>query len=245
MEGKAEYLWVTGSGEHAVPHKELRLVKTETHSLPKGLVLRVAGEEKPLRDGEKLAYKEGGKKLSVKDCAKLLRAEAERTVPEKRSKITFTEENFVVSYLPVLKVLIVFEGKTYSAFVNLVNGDCVAEYAVSEKLTAAVAKTINTVKNRRSFIFVTFLYTLAFAVMGFVKFFEGSLSGVVTPALLAGLAVVLLLFWGQCFAYKKEKLLNKGIETGKMPKAKYALFLSVLSAVIAVAAIVLFALQIL
>jgi hypothetical protein len=139
-----------------------------------------------------------------------------------------------------LKITIAFEGKNYLAFVNLVNGACVSEYPVSEKLTAAVEKTINVVKNRRSFIFVTFLYSLFFAGLGFVKFFQGGLEKIFPAIVLAGLALLELLLWGQCFAYKREKMIQKGIEKGKFPKAKYALAMSVLSAIVAVAVMVLF-----
>ena len=54
-----------------------------------------------------------------------------------------------------------------------------------------------------------------------------------------------LVLWAQCFAYKRAKMLKRGIEKGKYPKAKYALVLSVLSALVGVSVIVLFALQIL
>lgn len=245
MEGKAEYLWVTGEGEKAVPHKELRQVKTSVHFLPSGLGRGENGEEKPLKAGEALAYQESGKKNSVKDCMKVLRTEAERTTPQKRSKITFTEEKYEISYLPVLKATLAFEGKTYTAYVNLVNGDCIAEYAVSKKLTAAVEKTVGVVKSRRGFIFVTFLYSLAFAVMSFMKFAQGVSELLLPSILVAGLALLELVLWAQCFAYKRAKMLKRGIEKGKYPKAKYALVLSVLSALVGVSVIVLFALQIL
>jgi hypothetical protein len=86
----------------------------------------------------------------------------------------------------------------------------------------------------------TTINTLFFAGLGVVKFFQGGLEKIFPAIVLAGLALLELLLWGQCFAYKREKMIQKGIEKGKFPKAKYALAMSILSAIVAVAVMVLF-----
>ena len=245
MQGKAEYLWVTGSGEHAVANKEVRSVTTSTSFLPEGLKVGGAEGETPFLPEQKLAYKETGKKLSVKDCAKLLRAEAEASKPKKQAKFTFLEENYEVSYLPVLKVVLPFEGKNYTAFVNLVSGDCISEYAVSKQLTEAVGKTLQVVKQHRAFIFLTFFYSLAFSLMAVLKLCRGAGELLIPAVVLSGLAFLELLLWLQGLAFKKSTLLAKAVKKGKLPKANATLWLSILSAIIAIAVIALFTLQIL
>ena len=202
--------------------------------------------EAPMAD-EKLLL---GKKINLKECMKLLKGKAESVAPDKKAEIILTEEQYELAYVPVLKAEITYEGKTYTQWVNLVNGECEAEYAVSPAAVAAAEKTMQKLGQRKRIIFGCFLYSLTFTVLNILfwqlsPLVEGvvgkGLEGTTITLILGGISALILVMWFACFAYKKQKLVDRAVKKGKAPSAKGAALFALLSLVAAAASVALFA----
>ena len=252
MKAKANYYWKKGSKaavEEYCLSSEVDSITTQTPDCLKAAEL--AGQsysklEAPMAD-EKLLL---GKKISLKECVKLLKGKAESVAPDKKAEIVLTEEQYELAYVPVLKAEITYEGKTYTQWVNLVNGECEAEYAVSPAAVAAAEKTMQKLGQRKRMIFSCFLYSLTFTVLNILfwqlsPLVEGvvgkGLEGTTITLILGGISALILVMWFACFAYKKQKLVDRAVKKGKAPSARGAALFALLSLVAAAASVALFA----
>ena len=252
MKAKANYYWKKGSKaavEEYCLSSEVDSITTQTPDYLKAAEL--AGQsysklEAPMAD-EKLLL---GKKISLKECVKLLKGKAESVAPDKKAEIVLTEEQYELAYVPVLKAEITYEGKTYTQWVNLVNGECEAEYAVSPAAVAAAEKTMQKLGQRKRMIFSCFLYSLTFTVLNILfwqlsPLVEGvvgkGLEGTTITLILGGISALILVMWFACFAYKKQKLVDRAVKKGKAPSARGAALFALLSLVAAAASVALFA----
>ena len=252
MKAKANYYWKKGSKaavEEYCLSSEVDSITTQTPDYLKAAEL--AGQsysklEAPMAD-EKLLL---GKKISLKECVKLLKGKAESVAPDKKAEIILTEEQYELAYVPVLKAEITYEGKTYTQWVNLVNGECEAEYAVSPTAVAAAEKTMQKLGQRKRMIFSCFLYSLTFTVLNILfwqlsPLVEGvvgkGLEGTTITLILGGISALILVMWFACFAYKKQKLVDRAVKKGKAPSAKGAALFALLSLVAAAASVALLA----
>lgn len=252
MKAKANYYWKKGSKsavEEYCLSSEVDSITTQTPDYLKAAEL--AGQsysklEAPMAD-EKLLL---GKKINLKECMKLLKGKAESVAPDKKAEIILTEEQYELAYVPVLKAEITYEGKTYTQWVNLVNGECEAEYAVSPAAVAAAEKTMQKLGQRKRMIFSCFLYSLTFTVLNILfwqlsPLVEGvvgkGLEGTTITLILGGISALILVMWFACFAYKKQKLVDRAVKKGKAPSAKGAALFALLSLVAAAASVALFA----
>ena len=252
MKAKANYYWKKGSKaavEEYCLSSEVDSIATQTPDYLKAAEL--AGQsysklEAPMAD-EKLLL---GKKINLKECMKLLKGKAESVAPDKKAEIILTEEQYELAYVPVLKAEITYEGKTYTQWVNLVNGECEAEYAVSPAAVAAAEKTMQKLGQRKRMIFSCFLYSLTFTVLNILfwqlsPLVEGvvgkGLEGTTITLILGGISALILVMWFACFAYKKQKLVDRAVKKGKAPSARGAALFALLSLVAAAASVALFA----
>ena len=251
MKAKANYYWKKGSKaavEEYCLSSEVDSVATQApdYLKPTELVGQSYSKlEAPMAD-EKLLL---GKKISLKECVKLLKGKAESVAPDKKAEIILTEEQYELAYVPVLKAEITYDGKTYTQWVNLVNGECQAEYAVSPAAVAAAEKTMQKLGQRKRIIFGCFLYSLTFTVLNILfwqlsPLVEGvvgkGLEGTTVTLILGGVSALILAMWFTCFAYKKQKLVDRAVKKGKAPSAKGAALFALLSLVAAVASVALF-----
>lgn len=252
MKAKANYYWKKGSKaavEEYCLSSEVDSVATQApdYLKPTELVGQSYSKlEAPMAD-EKLLL---GKKISLKECVKLLKGKAESVAPDKKAEMILTEEQYELAYVPVLKAEITYEGKTYTQWVNLVNGECQAEYAVSPAAVAAAEKTMQKLGQRKRMIFGCFLYSLTFTVLNILfwqlsPLVEGvvgkGLEGTTVTLILGGISALILVMWFTCFAYKKQKLVDRAVKRGKAPSAKGAALFALLSLVAAAASVALFA----
>ncbi len=251
MKAKANYYWKKGNKaavEEYCLSSEVDSVATQApdYLKPTELVGQSYSKlEAPMAD-EKLLL---GKKISLKECVKLLKGKAEAVAPDKKAEIILTEEQYELAYVPVLKAEITYDGKTYTQWVNLVNGECQAEYAVSPAAVAAAEKTMQKLGQRKRMIFGCFLYSLTFTVLNILfwqlsPLVEGvvgkGLEGTTVTLILGGVSALILAMWFTCFAYKKQKLVDRAVKKGKAPSAKGAALFALLSLVAAAVSVALF-----
>ena len=99
-------------------------------------------------------------------------------------------------------------------------------------------------------IFSCFLYALTFTVLNILfwqlsPLVEGvvgkGLEGTTITLILGGISALILVMWFACFAYKKQKLVDRAVKKGKAPSAKGAALFALLSLVAAAASVALFA----
>lgn len=249
-----QYAWKTGAKDAAVPHEVSKDVSVIVAAQPQLLQVTEIGAV----TGTKL---EGAKadtdlypatKISFADGVKALRAKAESLTPHKGAKIELNEEAYELIYVPVLLLTCEYQGKRYKAEVNLVNGACVAaEYLVSAAATAAADKTMENVAKAKRSIVSCFCYTLSFAVLAFLSWYQTVESGqqmsnegaqaILMALILCSLSLFTLVLRCICNVYKKQAMLDRTVKEGKLPTAKGAAFGNFLAFLAAAASVVLFA----
>ncbi|MBQ8427781.1 MAG: hypothetical protein IJX18_00840, partial [Clostridia bacterium] len=180
-------------------------------------------------------------------CVKALKKEAKAFAPQRSSEMKLHDCVYEILYVPVLKAVCTYEDKQYVGYVNLLNGECDMQYRVSDKLLSKADKALEKVKGAKRLIVFTFLYTLTFIGLGW---YYAQLVGTVDKAfiMLMGMTcavVIPVLSYVFCLSYKRNKLIVKTVETGKMPKAIGAKVLAFLCLLVAIAEMLCFALYVL
>ena len=248
--GVANYYWKKGSGKNATEHTSE--VKTEAiaSAAPAFLKAEEIGAQAICPTGmvveeERLV---APKKPVVKECVKLLKEKADGAKPQKKADCIVTQEDYELIYVPVMKAELEYGGKVYTHWVNLVNGVCKVEYAVSPAVHAAADKTMEKLARRKRSIFSCFLYALTFVILNVLQWqlgeetpaADGGMEGLLLTIILGGVALGALLVWAACFGYKKNKMVSRAVAKGKMPSAKGAVLWNLLAALLAIASVVLF-----
>ncbi len=245
-----DYAWTVGNKGVKTTHTERREVSCRQHTAPaffradsfpsdvKTIVL--AGPKKT----EELYV---CKNKSFSSCAAALKKEAKAYSPHKSAKIKTYNVVYEIFYVPVLKAVCCFDGKEYVAYVNMLNGECDAQYRVSDKVLNKADKTMTKVKWNRRSVFFSLLYALTFAVLGWYYAYKaGEVDASFALLVVMSCALILpALAYAFSFSYKRNKLILKGVETGKVSKASLLSALTFVVALIALAEMLVFAIYIL
>lgn len=244
------YSWKTGKGEDTHEHKEMKTLSkefcddvVELNPFDFGTA-KTIDLEKPREDEKMLARKT----YSLSKAKKDFNAVIKQAIPNKKAKYQKTNERYETVYVPVLKTSCVFEGETYLGYVNLLNGACVSEYKVSQRLQDAITSTMGKAKSTKGALIHSLVFLLLLCVMSLGKAFYEGMSALNTPVLWTGVimgaaALVPALCLGGVAKYKPDKMKETAVHTGKMPTAKAAKWLVLLSWLICAAAVVVFFLE--
>lgn len=250
-----QYTWRTGAKQNAVDHDAQKEILATVSVLKTPLQVEEIGNVTgtPL-DGAKMdADLYPGSKLTFADTAKALRSKAETLSPNKKAKLEWLEETYELVYVPVLTLVCVYGGVEYRAEVNLVNGACrILNYLVSQTAIAAADKTMERVARAKRSIVSCFFYALTFAVLAFLSWYqafgqvEGTASAdgahaILSAFILSAIALIPLVMRLICNFYKKQKMIDRAVNTGKLPKCKGAVLCRLVAFLAAVASVVVFA----
>ena len=249
MKAQANFYWKKGKGAAALEHSSQVSVSEISSPAPAYLNATDFAAQSALGTETKIEEDRltSGKKPSVKDCVKTLKEKAAQAAPDKKADCVFSGESYELLYVPVLKAELTFGEKVYTQWVNLVNGVCKTEYAVAEVAVLAAEKTMVKVAKRKRSIFSCLLYMLTFLVLNILhwqigkgKGLVGAISGSALTLILGGIALLGVLALGGCFAYNKQKLIDRAVTKGKLASAKTAAALNFAAILLALASVVLF-----
>ena len=147
--------------------------------------------------------------------------------PNNHAKVDSRGDSYELIYIPVIKAICNYNGEDYTGYVNLVNGACVSEYKISERLENAVNKVLDKSHTARISLISSLLFVLTLCGLALVRAlapnwnawnfnFTGGVLG------LAAIALVPILGIGYTYSYKSKQMKLKAVTTGKMPSAKGA-----------------------
>lgn len=240
------YSWKTGKGEDTHEHKETKTLSKEFCDDVMELnpfdfgTAKTIDLEKPREDEKMLARKT----YSLSKAKKDFNAVIKQAIPNKKAKYQKTNERYETVYVPVLKTSCVFEGETYLGYVNLVNGACVSEYKVSQRLQDAITSTMGKAKSTKGALIHSLVFLLLLCVMSLGKaIYRDMLSVLWVGVIMGAAAIVPVLCLGCTAKYKPDKMKETAVHTGKMPTANSAKWLVLLSWLICAAAVVVFFLK--
>ena len=240
------YSWKTGKGEDTHEHKETKTLSkefcddvVELNPFDFGTA-KTIDLEKPREDEKMLARKT----YSLSKAKKDFNAVIKQAIPNKKAKYQKTNERYETVYVPVLKTSCVFEGETYLGYVNLVNGACVSEYKVSQRLQDAITSTMGKAKSTKGALIHSLVFLLLLCVMSLGKAIYRDMLSVLWVGVIMGAAAIVPIFClGVTAKYKPDKMKERAVHTGKMPTANSAKWLVLLSWLICAAAVVVFFLK--
>ena len=239
------YTWTTKAEQETIAHSDVqrvtKLFSNGVKTLDATNVL--TGGATPVKMKEETALYEK-KKYKFSKAVGEFNAAIKKTKPNKNAKVETCAEKYELIYVPVLKVSCAFEGETYVGYVNLINGACTSQYKTSEKLNTAADKAMATVKTARLQTASSLLFAFALFVMSFFKSWlpdwkwdpKYGLYSIIIGCLTV--VPVLVLVWLATF--KKEKMKEKAVATGKMPDSTLAWIAMIVGWVACIAAIVAF-----
>ena len=240
-----DYDWTVKSKGGEAVHTERREVCARQHNAP--AFFRADSMPADIKTIAIPAPKSGEelypcKEKSFASCVAALKKEAKSYSPQLSATKTFYNLEYEIFYVPVMKATCVFEGEEYVAYVNMLNGECDAQYRVSDRLRAKADKTMRGVVTTRRFILAAILYALTFVGLGWYAAVKG---GTVEQwsVLLIGMScavAVQLVAYGYCFTYNRKKFVLNAVRTGKMPKAALSVVMAIVSALVAVAELAAF-----
>ena len=240
------YSWKTGKGEDTHEHKETKTLSKEFCDDVMELnpfdfgTAKTIDLEKPREDEKMLARKT----YSLSKAKKDFNAVIKQAIPNKKAKYQKTNERYETVYVPVLKTSCVFEGETYLGYVNLVNGACVSEYKVSQRLQDAITSTMGKAKSTKGALIHSLVFLLLLCVMSLGKAIYRDMLSVLWVGVIMGAAAIVPIFClGVTAKYKPDKMKERAVHTGKMPTANSAKWLVLLSWLICAAAVVVFFLK--
>lgn len=244
------YDWATVKNKERYDHSEDKALARDFHEHAGVLsefdlretALKKLSEEK--RETELLF----GKKLSVSRAKKDFHTAIKAAMPNPKAKITRKNESYERIYVPVWKASFSFEGETYCGYVNLLSGACVAEYKISERLQNTVERTMGKVKEGKRSLWNSFVFLCLLCVMSLAKGVYHGAEKLNSSALWMSLvmAVCALVPIGglvRVKGYKRERMQETAVHTGKMPAAKLVKWLVYASWLVCAVAIVLFFLK--
>jgi hypothetical protein len=240
------YTWKTGSKEDLHEHNESKhLIKefcedvAELNPFDFGMA-KTIDLEKPREDDKMLAKKSYSLSKAKKDFNAVIKGAS----PHKKAKFIKVNERYETIYIPVLKTSCVFEGETYLGYVNLINGACISEYKVSERLQNAVNTTMGKVKAAKSALLHSLAFLALLCIMSLGKSFyhvdKLDLPVLWTGVIIGALMLVPILSLGFTSKYNPEKMKESSVQTGKLPAAKRTKLLAILSWLVCLAAVIVF-----
>ena len=240
------YTWKTGSKEDLHEHNESKhLTKefcedvAELNPFDFGMA-KTIDLEKPREDDKMLAKKSYSLSKAKKDFNTVIKGAS----PHKKAKFIKVNERYETIYIPVLKTSCVFEGETYLGYVNLINGACISEYKVSERLQNAVNTTMGKVKAAKSALLHSLAFLALLCIMSLGKSFyhvdKLNLPVLWTGVIIGALMLVPILSLGFTSKYNPEKMKESSVQTGKRPAAKRTKLFAILSWLVCLAAVVVF-----
>ena len=240
------YTWKTGSKEDLHEHNESKhLTKefcedvAELNPFDFGMA-KTIDLEKPREDDKMLAKKSYSLSKAKKDFNTVIKGAS----PHKKAKFIKVNERYETNYIPVLKTSCVFEGETYLGYVNLINGACISEYKISERLQNAVNTTMGKVKAAKSALLHSLAFLALLCIMSLGKSFyhvdKLNLPVLWTGVIIGALMLVPILSLGFTSKYNSEKMKETSVQTGKLPAAKRTKLLAILSWLVCLAAVIVF-----
>ena len=245
-----DYAWKVRNKGEKVSHNETREVACRQQTAPEFFRADVFPADvktitlaAPKKSSELYPCK--GKTFAA--CMDSLKKEAKAFAPQKGAKMQLSNRRLEILYVPVLKATCVYEGKEYVGYVNMVNGECDAQYRVSDRLIAKADKTMRRVETARTHIAFALIYALTFVGLTLFQTIRTETVQQTLPLMLCmGCAVLpMLISYIGCFSYKRDKLILKTVKTGKLPKATLPAVLATMSALLAIAEMLVFAIYVL
>ena len=240
------YTWKTGSKEDLHEHNESKHLSKDFCEDVVELnpfdfaTAKTIDLEKPREDDKMLAKKSYSIPKAKKDFNTVIKGAS----PHKKAKFIKVNERYETIYIPVLKTSCVFEGETYLGYVNLINGACISEYKVSERLQNAVNTTMGKVKAAKSALLHSLAFLALLCIMSLGKAFyhvdKLDLPVLWTGVIIGALMLVPILSLGFTSKYNPEKMKESSVQTGKLPAAKRTKLLAILSWLVCLAAVVVF-----
>lgn len=194
------------------------------------------------RDVESLYKKQ---EYSIKKAVKHFTRAIHNASPSAHAKVDSRGDSYELIYVPVLKAICNYNGEDYIGYVNLVNGACISDYKISERLENAVNKVLDKAHTARMSLISSLLFALTLCGLAVVRAlaptwkawsfaFTGGVVGLGAIALIPILCIV------YTYSYKSKNMKVKAVTTGKMPSAKGAKVAVVLGWLSGVGATLLF-----
>ena len=176
------------------------------------------------RDVESLYKKQD---YSIKKAIKHFTRAIHNASPSARAKVDSRGDSYELIYIPVIKAICNYNGEDYIGYVNLVNGACISDYKISERLENAVNKVLDKAHTARMSLISSLLFVLTLCGMAVVRAlaptwqawnfaYTGGVAG------LAAMALIPILCIAYTYSYKDKHMKVKAVTTGKMPSAKGA-----------------------
>ena len=245
-----DYSWTLKNKGAATDHTERREVSCRQHSAP--AFFRADSFPADVKTIALASPKQAEELYPCKHktfsaCVTALKNEAKAYAPQKSAKMQLYNRAYEIFYVPVLKATCTFDGKEYVAYVNLLNGECDAQYLVSDKLIKKSDKVMAGVRTCRRLIIFTLLYALTFAGLGwYYAYVTATMKPLMVQLICMSAATALpLICYLFCFSYKRNKFILQAVQTGKLPRAILPRVFALLCVLIALAEMLVFALYIL
>ncbi len=237
---KVRYSWKTKSKQESFEHDERKVVEKLYVMEEQGLNGTDFSKSVSIGDTKKADEKMfGGKKYPFKKAKKQFYGTLRAAKPNKKAKTQTVGESYELIYVPVLKATCYFDGVAYVGYVNLVNGACISDYKISERLERAVDKTVAKVRGARQWMWSSCMFLLGLFAFSICKaFYPGwSFAAVNAKVMtwgiwLAAFGIVPILGLFSTLVYKRKEMESKTVATGKLPHsylAKAMVFFSLLA----------------
>ena len=199
------------------------------------------------RDVEELYKKQ---EYPIKKAIKHFTRAIHNASPNSHARVDSRGDGYELIYVPVIKAICNYNGEDYIGYVNLVNGACVSDYKISERLENAVNKVLDKAHTARMSLISSLLFVLTLCGLAVVRAlaptwqawnfnFTGGVLG------LAGITLIPILGIGYTYSYKSKQMKVKAVTTGKMPSAKGAKIAVVLGWIAGIGATLWFAYSVL
>lgn len=253
VSASVRYSWNTKGAGETFAHNEIKRVEKLYVDGEQGLnamdfsTAALIGDAKK---GDERLF--GQKRYTLKKAKKQFNATLRGAKPNKKAKLQTCGESYELIYVPVLKATCYFEGEAYVGYVNLVNGACISEYKISDRLERAVDKTAAKVRSARQSMISSCFFLLALVLFaGFKAFYpDWSFKAVDMGVLFSGIWIAAFMavpIFGLCttLVYKRKTMKEKTVATGKLPHAYLAKTMVFFSWLSCAGGAVLFALKVL
>lgn len=170
--------------------------------------------------------------------------------PNSHAKVDSRGDSYELIYIPVIKAICNYNGEDYIGYVNLVNGTCVSDYKISERLENAVNKVMEKAHTARLSLISSLLFVLTLCGLAVVRALAPNWNAwnfnfTAGVAGLAAIALVPILGIVYTYSYKDKHMKLKAVTTGKMPSAKGAKIAVVLGWLAGIGATLYFAYSVL
>lgn len=199
------------------------------------------------RDVEALYKKQ---EYPIKKAIKHFNRAIHNASPNSHAKVDSRGDSYELIYIPVIKAICNYNGEDYIGYVNLVNGACVSDYKISERLENAVNKVMDKAHTARLSLISSLLFVLTLCGLAVVRALAPNWNAwnfnfTAGVAGLAAIALVPILGIGYTYSYKDKRMKLKAVTTGKLPSAKGAKIAVVLGWLAGIGATLYFAYSVL